>query len=128
MKVFVYGTLKKNRSNSYLLKGSEFVEEAETIDRFCMRDLVGFPAVTQEKPVSTIKGEVYKIDEDTLKRLDGLEGYPHLYDRITVQVKLASGDIEEAIMYIASKATVERIQDTNIIGDGIWENQRVRHF
>lgn len=88
-KVFVYGTLKKGFGNHRLLKDAEFICEDMTKPLYTMYSLGGFPAIQQGGDTSII-GEVYKIDKDTLAHLDVLEGYKagrdcNMYERrITV--------------------------------------------
>jgi gamma-glutamylcyclotransferase (GGCT)/AIG2-like uncharacterized protein YtfP len=82
IKVAVYGTLRKNQGNHRLLVDSKFLGEGTTGG--IMYSMGGFPAVdiTGDKE---IKIEVYSVDEQTLNRLDGLEGYPHFYNRSEIK-------------------------------------------
>jgi gamma-glutamylcyclotransferase (GGCT)/AIG2-like uncharacterized protein YtfP len=77
-KVFVYGTLKQGYNNSYLLGKSRFLGKAKTISLHVMLN-GGFPYVSQETKKGAfsgqVVGEVFEVDDATLKRLDGLEGY-----------------------------------------------------
>lgn len=52
-----------------------------------MYDLGAFPAITEGK--KPIQGEVWEVDQETLERLDHLEGHPNLYLRL--QVPLLGG-------------------------------------
>ena len=36
-------------------------------------------------------GEVYQVNDDSLKRLDQFEGHPEFYERTEVEVKLTKG-------------------------------------
>ncbi len=45
---------------------------------------LGFPALVPCEREMDIYVEVYRVDIETLKRMDELEGYPHYYDRVTV--------------------------------------------
>lgn len=60
----------------------------------------------------TIKGELYKIDEYTLEQLDILEGYPNLYIRKEVIIKL-DVRLKKSIMYIKNKSTYPDAIDYN---------------
>jgi len=47
-----------------------------------------------------VLGAVYEISEKDLKRLDGYEGYPTIYDRRKVTVWTETNESTEAITYI----------------------------
>lgn len=81
--VFVYGTLKKGFPNHYYLKDQEYLGEA-TI-RGTMISLRHFPGVINVGN-DQITGELYQIDNETLARLDRLEGYPHFYERVPIEL------------------------------------------
>ena len=42
---------------------------------------------------------MYTVDEDNLKRLDQLEGYPGYYNRVNVEVKLKDGSVADCLLY-----------------------------
>lgn len=106
-KVFVYGSLKRGRGNHRLLQGAQFLGPAQTDeDTFRMYDLGAYPGIVHEHgPNHPVKGEVYLVDDDTLKDLDRLEGYPGFYNRKTITVygqEFANGDElghTEALVY-----------------------------
>lgn len=105
MRIFVYGTLKKNYGNHRLMGDSTFIGKGVTISSFYMWD-VGFPyvfrsSVYPEQPFAPIEGEVYEVDEDTLQDLDWLEGYPTHYNREWVDVNVG-GIIHQAQMYVTN--------------------------
>ena len=100
MKVFVYGSLKEGYWNNIILRDSNLIDTATTVDDgYNMIDLGGFPAVLRGGTFK-IDGELYDIDEKVLDRLDSLEGNGHFYNREIVQVKTSSGDTVNAWMYI----------------------------
>jgi len=75
-KVFVYGSLLSGFSNHGLLKTATFLGPAKTPKGFAMLDLGYFPGVIPSDIHETpIFGEVYEVDDETLQRLDRLEGY-----------------------------------------------------
>ncbi|MCC5935078.1 MAG: gamma-glutamylcyclotransferase [Balneolales bacterium] len=85
--VFVYGTLKKNHANHYLLSGARFVGLSE-LRGFELWDLGSFPGIIPaDKPGLLVQAELYETDHETLQRLDELEDYfgpgdeRNLYDR-----------------------------------------------
>lgn len=109
--VFVYGTLKKGEGNDYLLKDSEFLGEAWTDEEFLFCGQ-GFPRAirvtdSRREKVATlmarILGEVYVVDDEVLRLLDGLEGHPYMYKRTVIDAfgpaigKVPNGKVE---MYV----------------------------
>ena len=80
--VFVYGTLKKDGSNHHLLRNSKFLNNEILKDHsIYVPDGFSFPLLLEDKG-GKVHGEVYKIDDNTLTRLDMLESEGHLYNRI----------------------------------------------
>lgn len=100
-RVFVYGSLKRGRYNNDLLRESRFIGERTTQDEtWIMRSLGGFPGVVKEYHgalSASIYGELYEVDDNTLTRLDRLEGNGHFYNRELVRLRDES---EPAWMYI----------------------------
>jgi gamma-glutamylcyclotransferase (GGCT)/AIG2-like uncharacterized protein YtfP len=84
--VFVYGTLKFGFSNSGFLLDSEIIGRAETKRRYSLYEW-DLPYLIKE-PNHKVKGEVYKINKQTLSYLDSLEGHPYLYERQKIKVTL----------------------------------------
>jgi gamma-glutamylcyclotransferase (GGCT)/AIG2-like uncharacterized protein YtfP len=84
--VFVYGTLKRNHGNSHLLKSASFLGRCYIEGRWKIYDTGYFPCVVrlQEGAPSRVVGEVYKVNLDTLRTLDMLEGHPNWYERVQV--------------------------------------------
>lgn len=85
--VFVYGTLKRGYYNNRLLEGQEFVGEAITEPKYRLYDLGSFPGLVEDNEKGkAIKGEVWRVDEKVIPRLDMLEGTPHLYRREFIDI------------------------------------------
>lgn len=85
--VFVYGTLMRGQINhSYYLSKSEFLGEAE-LSGYAMYAVSSFPGIVTE-PSEKVKGEVYSVDVETLRKLDCLEGEGSLYLRKIVDLQL----------------------------------------
>ena len=96
--LFVYGSLKRGFPNHYFLRDSYFVSLAKTVERYSLYVDV-YPFVYPRDSVSPIHGEVYKVDDNTLYRLDALEGHPHLSRREQIEVRLKSGERMRAWIY-----------------------------
>ncbi len=100
-KVFVYGTLRKGMGNHRLLEGSGFIGMGETVEQYGMYVLPGrIPYVKRRSGMkAVIVGEVYEVDEDTLRRIDRLEGHPDFYRRRLVPVMLNTEEKIRAWLY-----------------------------
>ncbi len=87
-KVFVYGTLKQGFHNNRCLGDSKHLYDAVTVDRWAMigRDLA-FPYLIEKLDDGNyITGEVYQVNEKTVKSLDSLEGYPYHYNKKMIEI------------------------------------------
>lgn len=113
IRVFVYGTLKKDHPNHHLLEDSEFLGRCKIEDRKVrMVSLGGFPGVigTQEKP-TPVYGEVYRVTPGVLDSMDVLEGHPDFYRR----VKIAT-PYKNAWVYLLS----DRYGEYPAVDEGCW--------
>ncbi len=99
MFLFVYGTLMNGMNHHSKIKHLQFVGKGETQDDFYMASLTcdSYPIITTEKIDSfqtptKIKGEIYQIDEETLKKIDNFESHPNYYTRHLINVVMESTD------------------------------------
>ena len=77
MLVAVYGTLRKEQPNSFLMDRAKYVDTVK-IDGMKMYAGVYFPfAVISDKKSDHIVAELYEIDELIENSLDALEGVNH---------------------------------------------------
>jgi gamma-glutamylaminecyclotransferase len=122
--VFVYGTLKRGHFNyDRLLKGqSDFLGEAETVDRLCMVDLGYFPGVLSVPATSTIKGELFGVSDKVIESLDHLEGHPTFYCRTPIKVETEIGSVITAEIYILQRTGS---RTARVITDGHWHVKTV---
>jgi gamma-glutamylaminecyclotransferase len=101
--IFVYGTLKRGQSNHSLLAKAEYLLEAATCEKFRMFH-VGFPVLLADvkdgRPVGRVQGEVYKVSEEQLRRLDGLESEGSMYKRLAIDVTTDEGELLTVLAYI----------------------------
>lgn len=117
--VFVYGTLKNGEGNNHLLDDSAFIGAAVTdTAEYSMLD-GGFPVVLPaETGGLAVAGEIWEVDDQTLVRLDRLEGYrgegnpTNMYDRKVISVKINGQRMDNVSIYI---------------GAGRWQERGVRH-
>lgn len=83
--IFVYGTLKRGYHNNDLLGDSQLLGNYETLPRWGLISLGSFPGMLPGN--KAVKGEVYVVDDETLERLDLLEGVAHgMYSRRMIWV------------------------------------------
>ena len=84
--LFVYGTLKRNHRNNVLLSGYEFLGEVRTVRDYKLINCGTFPGL--QYGCKAINGELYRVDDNLLERLDCLEGTKqNLYTRDYVQLE-----------------------------------------
>jgi gamma-glutamylcyclotransferase (GGCT)/AIG2-like uncharacterized protein YtfP len=111
MLIFVYGTLMRGERLSRVLEDSVFIGEDETKPTWQLIDLGSFPGMIPGE--TSIKGELYLVDQNTKNLLDKIEGHPYLYRRTPLILK--SGKIAEAYMFLSSA------DNCPIIKSGSWK-------
>ena len=87
--VFVYGTLRRGSTlaMSERFPGSKFIADAEVSGR--LYDLGAYPGLRLDESNSSVAGEVYEVDDETLKRLDDFEASSN-YLRKRAEVSLGA--------------------------------------
>jgi gamma-glutamylcyclotransferase (GGCT)/AIG2-like uncharacterized protein YtfP len=84
-KVFVYGTLRYRGSRSITTLGDTYyVGGAITKPDWQLWDLGQFPALVPGGQ-DIIVGEVWEVDDELMRVLDQIEGYPTLYRRQLIE-------------------------------------------
>jgi gamma-glutamylaminecyclotransferase len=116
--IFTYGTLMRGEVNHALLATARFVAEAQTEPCFELFDLGHFPAMSAGGQM-VVRGEIYAVDDQTLVRLDRLEGHPEFYQR--TPIRLADG--REVQTYLMGDARMRR-RPAIALGD--WRAHRKR--
>lgn len=115
IRVFVYGTLKRDHPNHYLLKdgGAQFLGRCFIEGEFRMFNMGAFPCVARIPNKSAmIFGEVYRIDQSTLDALDILEGNGKFFTRSKVITPW-----KNTWMYFLPENTTTRLK---AVIDGMW--------
>lgn len=120
IKVFVYGTLRKEEVNSHLIEGATCLSEQCWTNGLLYDTGYGYPAVKLTK-ASQLYGELYELTEEQLKIVDRLEGYTegvtdNLYERIEQTVYTCNGSFP-AYIYIANKPELLKKE----IPNGDWK-------
>jgi gamma-glutamylaminecyclotransferase len=103
--VFVYGTLMKGELHHITIKHARFLREARTLPRYELVKIDYYPALL-EGGTQSIPGELYEVDDQTLRHLDHLEDVPTYYERHTIE--LADGSA--AFAYVMPRERAHKAQ------------------
>lgn len=100
IRLFVYGTLKRGHRLHSHLKGQSYLGEGQTLPEFRLLNCGWYPALVESEDGRSICGEVWQVDNETLKRLDEVEDVGSgLYERREISL-LAPFDDAAAITYV----------------------------
>lgn len=114
--IFIYGTLLTGERNAYWA-GNAKRTKAYAIGRIYDTGF-GFPAFT-ESTVGRIAGELLTANEEQLRMMDRLEGYPNLYRREKIKAQTVDGPVE-AWVYIMNNLP----SGAKHIRSGNWKKYR----
>jgi gamma-glutamylcyclotransferase (GGCT)/AIG2-like uncharacterized protein YtfP len=103
--LFVYGTLLSGEREHARLSGSERIGDARTEAIFHLADLGPYPAMVLGG-TTAVAGELYRVDENTMRELDVFEEVPILFQR--VRVRLEDGSLADAYVMEADQARGRR--------------------
>ena len=85
--LFIYGTLKRGHPNNSLIAGQEFVGEAQTAPHYRLYDSGPFPCLVEDRQGGVaVRGEIWRVEESLLPRLDEWEEVPRLFVRRIIDV------------------------------------------
>jgi len=120
--VFVYGTLRSNLSNHYLLKDANVISKQCWTSGMLYDVGYGYPAMALNYE-SNVYGELYLVSEKELEQLDWLEGYKenrinNHYERILQTVYTDKGISYEAYVYVYGD---NQVTDLQRIEYGDWK-------
>lgn len=94
-RMFVYGTLKAGYGNHRLLISSRAIGRAQSVQQYTMSD-VGFPCIKLASCRDLLRGivfgEAYEVNDETLARLDRLEGNGSMYQRAMREFRVDGHD------------------------------------
>ena len=113
--VFVYGTLRRGSAHAMSIRfpNSQFIAEAQVTGS--LYDLGAYPAVILDESNSLVVGEVYEVDDETLKKLDDFESSSHYWRK---QVKISLGIQSKKCWIYAPNP--EAFSHRNLIASGDW--------
>jgi len=106
--IFIYGTLKRGFPNySEQRLGVFYDGDCITVEHYALviADQYYVPVLLRDED-KTIKGpvsgELYQVDQQTLKWLDKLEGVgkPKGYQRVEIKIAMTSGELKTANAYM----------------------------
>lgn len=119
IKVFVYGTLKRDGCRANMLADSKYLGEASTLHNYTMVDLGHFPGIIFTPIGGTeIHGELFEVDSKTLAVLDRVEGHPDFYQRLAIPT-LQHGNRITAYTY---ELSTDYLDSAKVITSGTWRN------
>jgi gamma-glutamylcyclotransferase (GGCT)/AIG2-like uncharacterized protein YtfP len=110
--IFVYGTLLRGEVNHHLLGRAEYLGEHRSEPRFTLFALGAYPGAAPGGHTA-IAGELYRVGDAGFTRLDRLEDYPRLYQRL-----LIASPHGRAWIYVYRG----RLRDRPVIPSGDWRD------
>lgn len=122
--IAVYGTLRKGAGNHHhFLRNAECLGEFSSEPVYNLYDLGGFPGLREEGNTS-VKMEVYAVDDTEAALVDSLEGYvkgrqPHFYDKKEIETPFGTASV---YLY------VREVEPEHLIDSGDWFNRKARVF
>jgi gamma-glutamylcyclotransferase (GGCT)/AIG2-like uncharacterized protein YtfP len=127
-KVTVYGSLLEGLSNwHYHLDNEESTKLGEHIleDNLVMVSFGGFPGLVVDNNVkNNIFVETYEVTDKVYKSIERLEGYPHFYDRRSIQTPF--GDSEIYVLAHAGNYEEKTLVPKDENGVINWRKYRMR--
>ena len=113
--VFIYGTLRRGSPGSMSVRFplAEFVAEARVHGK--LYDLGPYPGMQLSESETFVSGEVYEVDDETLKLLDDFEESSH-YHRAQLEISLG-GENRECWTYEPDSSFYAL---RNLIASGDW--------
>ena len=95
--IFVYGTLMRGQCAFGKLRNSRFLGSG-VLYGYAMYDLGNYPGIVQCSEEKVL-GEVYAVDDETLKKMDEYEDEGRLYTRSSGSITLSDGNTVNAYFY-----------------------------
>lgn len=116
MKLFVYGTLKSNKSRHHIMNGATCLGPATLQDYFHLYGTpeLDYPLLYPAHTSASIPGELYEVPKEMFKLLDRIEGHPNLYKRVRASVYFKDKRIR-TLVYKTQMPIGKFGLDTNLI-------------
>lgn len=104
--MFVYGTLRHDKSRGHVLATLEYKEAILPHFRKVSPPNLGFPFIIRDNS-SEVKGEVYfGVSKQLIRQIDMIEGEGSLYHRIIVEVISEDKNKSKAYTYYPSERLI----------------------
>lgn len=114
-RVFVYGTLLRGEANHHYLRDAQFLGAATTPPCCRLYSLGAYPVLCLDGS-QRVQGEVYRVSQHVMRRLDVLEEYPQYYQR-----KLIDTAHGRAWVYYQQR----RPEKARVLASGNWRSRGV---
>ncbi len=113
--IFIYGSLKRNFDNHYIIEKARYKCKAKTVRKLDMfqEESANYPYLLNRTTNQShhIKGELYEIyNENFLLEIDRFEDAPNYYKISTIKVKIYNGKIKKADVYFLKDKRVPKNQ------------------
>jgi gamma-glutamylcyclotransferase (GGCT)/AIG2-like uncharacterized protein YtfP len=85
--LFFYGTLKRGSPSNGLIAGQQFLGEARTAPHYRLYVSGPFPCLVEDHARGvSVRGEIWRVNDSLLAKLDEWEEVPHLFARRKIDV------------------------------------------
>ena len=116
--ISVYGTLRRNNGNHRLIENADYKGTYITEPIYNLYSLGGFPGMREEGETAVVM-EVYAVNAEEARRVDGLEGYtpgeqPYFYDKIQIETPWGQAGVY---------TYVKQPNESSLIESGDWMNR-----
>lgn len=109
--IAVYGTLRQGCGNyEHFLEDADYKGTFDSEPIYSLYSLGGFPGLKTDGQTS-VKMEVYGVDDMTAKAVDALEGYnpnrvPHFYDKQSIETPWGTAGVYIYVRDIAARELI----------------------
>ncbi|WP_235907423.1 gamma-glutamylcyclotransferase family protein [Niallia circulans] len=108
MLVFVYGTLRKQQINHYMMKNYRCIAEDVWVYGKLYDAGAGYPFLALNRGREKVRGEIFAVPQSELYMLDEFEDYTpndlnSLYVRVEVEVYDNNNNTTKAFTYVCNK-------------------------
>jgi gamma-glutamylcyclotransferase (GGCT)/AIG2-like uncharacterized protein YtfP len=118
MRIFVYGTLRRNQTAYHLMEdaNAEYLGEARTTNDYILYNVYDFPGMIKSHSLrlNGVRGELFEVDENNMRKINRYECVEsNLFKRDVVELV----DGTQAIAYFYN----QDISESTLIESGIWK-------
>lgn len=108
----MYGTLKRGFCRHDALADQKYLGPATTIPSYRMFDLGSYPGLVESENGNSIIGELYKVDQNCLEKLDVIEAVDEGFYRRGQIALLSPADEIPTLTYFYLMSTLEHPEIT----------------